>query len=242
MATTAEAPAAHGKPAPEHRVRRRALPLLGIVVIAAAGWWYYTGPSAPPARGVVASGTLEAEEVAIASELAGRVAQLPADEGDRVKAGDVLVKLDDSVLQLQLRMAPLSERPPLELQLDKMTLRSPVDGIVGRRSIHVGEVVSPASTLMVVTQLEQAELTLYVPEAEIGRVRVGQKVEVKVDSFPNEIFPGEVTFINSDAEFTPRNVQTQAERANTVFAVKVKIPNPDQKLKAGMPADARFGS
>jgi HlyD family secretion protein len=218
--------------------RPRLLALLAVVLLAGVAWWYYTGLVVPAPRGVVASGTLEAEEVDIASEVAGRVAQLPADEGDRVKAGDILVKLDDSLPKLQLEMAPLSERRPLELQLEKMTIRSPLDGVVGRRSIHVGEVVTPGATLMVVTQLDQAELTLYVPEREIGRVKVGQKVEVRVDSFPDVVFPGEVTFINSNAEFTPRNVQTQKDRMNLVFAVKVKIPNPDLRLKPGMPADA----
>ncbi len=238
MTATAEVPVAGRAPALRYRIRRRALPILGLLVIAAAGWWYYTGVSAPPARGIVASGTIETEEIAVASEVPGRVVQLLADEGDRVKAGDVLVKLDDSVPRLQLRMAPLSDRQPLELQLEKMTIRAPQDGVIGRRSIHVGEVVSPGATLMAVTQLDTTELTLYVPEYEIGRVKVGQKVEVKVDSYPGAVFPGEVTFINSTAEFTPRNVQTQQDRMNLVFAVKVKIPNPDLRLKPGMPADA----
>lgn len=227
-----------GTPKGTRRPHPRALALLGIVVVAAAGWWYYTSLATPASRGIVASGTIEAEEVSIASEVAGRVVQLPAGEGDRVRAGDVLVQLDDSLPRLQLRMAPLTDRQPLELQLEKMTVRSPLDGTVGRRSIHLGEVVSPGATLMVVTQLDRAELTLYVPEGQIGRVKVGQKVEVKVDSFPGESFPGEVTFINSKTEFTPRNVQTQRDRMNLVFAVKVKIPNPDLRLKPGMPADA----
>ncbi|MCL4534726.1 MAG: efflux RND transporter periplasmic adaptor subunit [Bacteroidetes bacterium] len=227
-----------GTPKGTRRPHPRVLALLGIVVVAAAGWWYYTSVATPASRGIVASGTIEAEEVSIASEVAGRVVQLPAGEGDRVRAGDVLVQLDDSLPRLQLRMAPLTDRQPLELQLEKMTVRSPLDGTVGRRSIHLGEVVSPGATLMVVTQLDRAELTLYVPEGQIGRVKVGQKVEVKVDSFPGESFPGEVTFINSKTEFTPRNVQTQRDRMNLVFAVKVKIPNPDLRLKPGMPADA----
>lgn len=224
--------------AKRRRPNPRLLALLGGVILAAAGWWYYSGISVPAPAGIVASGTLEAEEVSIASEVAGRVVQLPVAEGDSVKAGEVLVKLDDSLARLQLQMAPPSERRPLELQLEKMTIRSPLDGILGRRSIHAGEVVSPGATLMVVTRLNPAKLMVYVPEGEIGRVKIGQKVEVRVDSFPGESFPGEVTFINDKAEFTPRNVQTQRDRMNLVFAVKVKIPNPDQRLKPGMPADA----
>ncbi len=220
-----------------HRPRPQLLVLL-VVVLAAAGWWGYTQLSVSPTRGITASGTIEAEEVSIASEVPGRVVQLLADEGDQVKAGDVLVKLDDSLPRLQLKMAPISDRAPLELQLDKMSIKSPLDGIVARRSIRVGEVASPVSTLMVVTQLDRVNLTLYVPERKIGRVKVGQKVEVQVDSYPKEIFPGQVTFVANRAEFTPRNVQTQQDRLNLVFAVKVEIPSPDLRLKPGMPADA----
>lgn len=223
---------------PKHRRPPRPLMALVVLALAVGAWWYYSEVSTPPSRGIAASGTIETEEVSIASEVAGRVVQLLADEGDRVKAGDVLVKLDDSLPQLQLKMAPLSDRRPLEIQLDKTTIRSPLDGVVVRRSIRLGEVTSPASTMMVVTREDQVHLTLFVPEKEIGLVKIGQGVEVQVDSYPGETFPGKVTFINTKSEFTPRNVQTQKDRLNLVFAVKVQIPNPDLRLKPGMPADA----
>ena len=194
--------------------------------------------AAPVPYGIAASGTIEAEEVSIASEMAGRVVQLLADEGDNVTAGGLLVKLDDSLLQRQYRMATITERQLLELQLDKTEVRSPIDGEVARRSIRLGEVASPGSTLMAVVNLDQVELTLFVPERSIGQVHTGQKVDVQVDSFPGESFSGEVTFIATKAEFTPRNIQTQKDRLNLVFAVKVQIDNPDHRLKPGMPADA----
>ena len=230
--------AVHGPTKRAHRRPPMPLLLLLALLLAAGAWWYYAEVTASPPRGIVASGTIEAEEVSIASEVPGRVVQILAGEGDRVRAGDVLVRLDDSVPQLQLRMASMVERQLLELQIDKMAIRSPLDGIVARRSVRLGEVASPGSTLMVVADLSHVDLTLYVPEKEIGRVKVGQRVEVQVDSFPKEVFPGEVTFIATKAEFTPRNVQTQKDRQNLVFAVKVRIPNPDQRLKPGMPSDA----
>ncbi len=92
--------------------------------------------------------------------------------------------------------------------------------------------------MMVVTSTDPVELTVYVPERSIGQVKVGQRVDVQVDSFPGQSFPGEVTFIATRAEFTPRNVQTQKDRMNLVFGVKVRIPNADGLLKPGMPADA----
>lgn len=220
-----------------HRVPRRAIvPLLLIAGLAA--WWYYSSFAVPAPVGIPASGSIEAEEVSISSELAGRVTQLLAEEGDQVKAGDVLVKLDDSTLKLQHRMAQVAERQLLELQLEKTSIRSPMDGVVYRRSIRVGEVATPGAVLMTVGKLDQVELTLYVREGDIGRVRVDQPVSVQVDSFPGETFQGRVSFIASKAEFTPRNVQTQKDRLNLVFAVKVKIPNPDLRLKPGVPADA----
>ncbi len=226
-----------GGPRRPHRPPRRALLLLAAALVAAA-WWYYTELAAPPPNGIAASGTIESEEVAIAPEVAGRIVEIRAEEGSRVRAGDVLARLDDSMVRLQLRMASLAERQLLELQLDKLTLRSPLDGLVARRSLRVGEVASPGTTVMAVARQDPVELTLFVPEARIGQVKVGQKVEVRVDSFPGEVFPGEVTFISTRAEFTPRNVQTQKDRLNLVFAVKVRIANPDLRLKPGMPADA----
>jgi len=122
--------------------------------------------------------------------------------------------------------------------LDKLTLTAPVGGQVLEVTGHVGELAVPGATLIVLADLDQVTLTVYVPENRLGEVQVGQQVEVRVDSFPDRIFLGQVATIASEAEFTPRNVQTQEERVNMVFAVKVIIPNHDHALKPGMPADA----
>jgi len=126
----------------------------------------------------------------------------------------------------------------LEVQLEKLTLRSPTEGLMTGRMVQVGEMAVPGTSLMTVADLDEVTLTVYIPEDEIGRVRVGQAVEVSVDSFPGKIFEGQVSYIASEAEFTPKNVQTKKERVNMVFAVKVKVPNPEHELKPGMPADA----
>jgi len=86
--------------------------------------------------------------------------------------------------------------------------------------------------------LDKVTLTVYVPEDRLGQVQIGQQVEVRVDSFPERWFIGSVMAIAHEAEFTPRNVQTQEERVNMVFAVDVDILNPDHALKPGLPADA----
>jgi multidrug resistance efflux pump len=126
----------------------------------------------------------------------------------------------------------------LQAQIEKMALLSPIDGVVTSRSAHAGEAALPGATLLTIANLDEAKLTIYVPEDELNRVYLGQEVEVQVDSFPGRVFVGIVSYISQQAEFTPKNVQTEKERVNMVFAVKVRLPNPDHLLKPGMPADA----
>jgi RND family efflux transporter MFP subunit len=140
-------------------------------------------------------------------------------------------------LQAQLAQARANLRQ-VEVQLGKTTLTAPRAGLVLSRAIHEGEQAAPGATLMTIGSLDTVRLTLYIGEADIGRVRQGQQVDVTVDSFPGRTFKGTVTFIAQQAQFTPRNVQTRDERATTVFAVRVDLPNPDHALKPGMPADA----
>ena len=130
----------------------------------------------------------------------------------------------------------------LNAQVAKLAVTAPSDGVLSRRSVHIGEAVAPGAPLMTIAPLRDLKLTIYVPEDRIGLVRLQAPVDISVDSYPGETFQGTVIFISPQAEFTPRNVQTQSERAKTVFAVKVRIPNADQRLKAGMFADARLGA
>lgn len=126
----------------------------------------------------------------------------------------------------------------LKVQRQKYTLHAPSDGMVVERIVYEGENALPGTTLLTLGNLDTVDLTIYIPEPDVGKVSLEQPVKVSVDSFPGETFPGQVVWISDKAEFTPKNVQTKEERVNTVFAVKVRIPNPDHKLKPGMPADA----
>lgn len=158
------------------------------------------------------------------------------------QAGVEALKAKPTAEELSAARAQLSQAEAasgiLQVQLDKMTLYSPLSGLITNRSLHTGETASPGATLMTVANLDEVKLTVYIPENRYGRIQLGQAVSVEVDSFPGKIYEGQVTYIASEAEFTPRNVQTKEERVNTVFAVKVLIPNPDHDLKPGMPADA----
>ncbi|MFQ5925260.1 MAG: efflux RND transporter periplasmic adaptor subunit, partial [Dehalococcoidia bacterium] len=128
----------------------------------------------------------------------------------------------------------------LETQREQLTVRSPVAGMVVEKVATVGEVVTQftPTPIVVVANLDELTLTIYVSELQLGLVNLGQDVAITVDSFPSETFIGEVTYISPQAEFTPTTVQTQEERVKMVFRVKVRIPNPEHRLKAGMPADA----
>lgn len=138
--------------------------------------------------------------------------------------------------EAQLAQARAAQRQ-VEVMIEKATLRAPRAGIILSRPIHEGEQVTPGTPLMTIGSLDTVRLTVYISEADIGRVRIGQMAEVTVDSFPGRAFSGAVTFIAQSAEFTPRNVQTRDERATTVFAVRIELPNADHALKPGMPAD-----
>ncbi|MGD8464062.1 MAG: efflux RND transporter periplasmic adaptor subunit [Anaerolineae bacterium] len=154
-------------------------------------------------------------------------------DGLQIGATEEQIAAADS--QVEMAQAALDT---LLVQASKYGLSSPISGLVLERPVHVGEVALPGAPLMTLADLENMTLTVYVPESELGRVQIGQPVEVSVDAYPEQTFRGTVSFIANEAEFTPKNVQTREERVNMVFAVKVKLPNPDHALKPGMPADA----
>ncbi len=142
-----------------------------------------------------------------------------------------------AVVQAQVARAEASLNRLL-IEQDKLSIAAPVGGIVLQTTLHEGELVAAGSTLLTLGDLDQVTLTVYVPEDQLGHVAIGQKAEVEVDSFPDQVYDARVVAIASEAEFIPRNVQTKEERVNMVFAVDILIPNPDHQLKPGMPADA----
>lgn len=125
-----------------------------------------------------------------------------------------------------------------ETQLGYMELKAPFKGIITSRNIEPGEVVSLGQEVFSLADLSYIELKIYVDETEIGKVKPGQEADVTVDTFPEKVFKGRVTFISPEGEFTPKIIQTYKERVKLVYLVKVLIPNPDLDLKPGMPADA----
>lgn len=129
----------------------------------------------------------------------------------------------------------------LDIQIAKMHLIAPVNGTVIDRAIEPGEMALPGTPLLTVADLDHLKITVYVPEDRYGAFALGQAATVNVDSWPGESFTATVDHIVDEAEFTPRNVQTTEGRKTTVFAIRLKIDNPEGKLKPGSPADITFG-
>ena len=153
-------------------------------------------------------------------------------------------KAEPSTEQLSLAQAQVESArravETLEIQLKKMVLLSPTDGVVLSSSAEPGEFATPGATLLVLGREDDKTITVYIPEDRYGLLSIGQPASVSVDSFPGASFDATVVNIADQAEFTPRNVQTVEGRKNTVFAIKLKVDDPQDKLKAGMPADVTF--
>jgi HlyD family secretion protein len=127
-----------------------------------------------------------------------------------------------------------------EVQLSETMAHSPQAGVVLRKHVEPGEMIAAGTPIVTVADLDRVWLKIYVPEPRLGHVKLGQAAEVTTDSYPGKVYRGTVTFIASEAEFTPKNVQTQEERVKLVFGVKVSLANAGQELRPGMPADARI--
>jgi len=129
-------------------------------------------------------------------------------------------------------------RDLLKKTIADATIISPLSGIVTHKAVEPGEYVGPGTPLLTIADLDSVRLNIYVTEVELGRVRLGQRAEIRIDSHPDRSLSGTIIFISPEAEFTPKNVQTREERVKLVYRVKIEIPNPENILKPGMPADA----
>ena len=127
-----------------------------------------------------------------------------------------------------------------QTRLNYATLLSPLSGIVLSQNIEPGEYVAAGTPVITVGDLSNVWLRAFINETDLGRVKVGQPVRIRTDTNADKVYEGLVSFLAPQAEFTPKNVQTQQERVKLVYRVKIDIPNPLQELKAGMPADAEI--
>lgn len=250
------------------------VPVVLVVLIALIGggfWLWHRTQSPASASGLSASGEMEATEYQIAPALAGRVTKVRVVEGQQVKAGQELVRLDRSALQLQRDQAEqgvIAARAALtnakndgtdadvtaararlrqaeaavdlaEVQLGYTLIKAPRSAVIVSVITNVGQNAAPGKTLLTMVDPSDLFVRVFVPETQIGNVKVGQAAHVTTDS-SSEIFPGKVSFIASQAEFTPNNVQTKEQRVKLVYEVRVRVTDSSGTLKPGMPVDVTF--
>lgn len=254
---------------------------------------YFLRRSQHPNAILSLSGNIEATEVRLSFQVAGKIKEMTVDEGHYVKKGDIIAKLDtEELIKIKARAAasvaeakfsykrleedfqhaenlfkvgsvPEYKKDATEtswnmakakwdelestlhlaqLRLGYSDLVAPLNGFVLVRSAEVGENVQVGSTIFTVADLESVWLTAYINETDLGKVKLNQKADIKIDSYPAKVYKGRISFISQEAEFTPKHIQTKEERTKLVYRVKIIIENPEFELKPGMPADAYLGT
>jgi len=272
-------------------MRKRVLiAVITILAIAGVATYRYLKNSRNDGT-LLLSGTVEVTEVNVGFKVPGRIAELRAQEGQRVVKGARIALLenaelrsiveqgraavrnaeaeyekarkdydryrtlsqDGAITMQQLESATKAHdvarsqldqtRAALrtaEVRLDDLTADAPVSGIVLSRNVEAGETVAAGVAVYSLGDLDNPWVKVYVNETKLGLVKLGQKAQVFVDTFPGKAYEGRITYIASEAEFTPKNVQTQEERVKLVFGVKVSVKNINDELKPGMPADVKI--
>lgn len=264
-----------------------AVVIIGVAVYAGMNYWRTADSGA-----LIASGTVEATEAQLGFQAPGRIEQVTVHEGDAVKQGQLLARLDTRETEARLAQAQAQARAAqvrlheaerdlarsrallgggaigreafdkaqtaqqvassdydqaraqiaaLEAVLANMQVRASFDGIVSVRHHEPGEVVAAGTPILTVLNPNDRWVRIYIAENRLGAVRLGQKAAISTDTYPNRRYGGEVIYIASQAEFTPKNVQTAEERVKLVYAVKVRVTgDPRFELKPGLPADVRL--
>jgi len=184
--------------------------------------------------------------------LAGpRIEQINAQQGQVEHTRGALKTAEANTLEMKRREQELTTRRAeierskaslalIDSQLADTIAASPVDGVVLVKAADVGEILSPGTTVVTVGDIEHPWLRGYINETDLGKVKLGSQANVTTDSYPGKVYQGRVTFIASEAEFTPKQIQTQQERVKLVYRVKIELDNSSRELKSNMPADAEI--
>jgi HlyD family secretion protein len=186
---------------------------------------------------------LHAKEVTSTRDFEAAEAQLKVAEAATAEAAERLKLVQEgprveTIRQARARVEQARASVALAVtQLENTRLTSPLAGTVLSHNIEVGEYVAPGTPVVTVADTRHIWVRAYLNQPDLGRIRHGQAVVVRTDSFPGRDFAGTVGFIASEAEFTPKTVQTPKERVKLVFRLKVDVANPRDELKPGMPAD-----
>lgn len=251
--------------------RQRVIPVVLVLILALAGAWYWWSTRGATTSGAVtASGTVDADQVQVASVLGGRIVEASLAEGAHVKTGEMLYRIDDAALKLQVAQAQASVRAAkaaydqavdddasdadiaaakaqyesaqaaekiARIQLSYALVSAPATGTVTAVASTVGELASPGRTLATITRDNDLFVRVFVSETSIGRISVDQDARLETDAGDTE--PATVTFIATEAQFTPSNVETRDQRAKLVYEVRLK-PASAENLNPGMPVTVTF--
>lgn len=164
-------------------------------------------------------------------------ARLRLAQAQRLQIEILKKELDTARAQVREATAAISV---IQSQIEYCNLRAPMAGVVLVKNSEPGEYAVPGGAVITLGDLERPWLKAYIHETDLGKVKLGQKVAVTTDTFPGRSYEGRITFISSEAEFTPKNVQTAKERVKLVYRIKVSLANPRKELKPGMPADGKI--
>lgn len=293
--------------------------LVGMIGLAGISYalFLWLSPPALPEGILYGNGRIEATEVTVSAEVAGRVLESTLVEGRTVRKNDLLMRLDETDLKTRLRQAEanaaVAQRTQVQIerqivtarhhvqtadidlaryrklretgnvssqmldrvenqqreargqvetlsaqqsqaaasreaasrevellrsQAGKAVIRAPSAGVILSKGIEVGEFAAPGRTIAVLADLSRIEFKIYIPESEIGKIKLNDPVRVRVDAFPQRTFDARVARVDQRAQFTPKDVHMPDERARLVFGVVLALDNPEGYLKPGMPADA----
>ena len=233
------------------------------VVIAAAAWWMLRPPGVP-AGFASSNGRIEATEVDIATKTAGRIDTILVKEGQFVRQGDVLARMDTRVLneqrleaaaqikeaesaiaaaaQTRVEAAQATERRIIA-DIDDSELKAPRDGRIQYRVAEPGEVLAAGGRVLNMVDLSDVYMTFFLPTEQAGLLALGSEARIILDAAPNLVIPANISFVASVAQFTPKTVETSDERLKLMFRVKARIP-PEllaehlEYVKTGLPGMA----
>jgi len=209
------------------------------------------------------SGTIEATEVDISSRISGIISAYEIKEGDFIARNAVLARLECDDIKLSADIAQKDYERAVQtqrsgsmskevfdrlkyrkddtaLKADWCTIKSPLDGKVLYKYHENGELINPGQKLATIADLSEVWAYIYVPHDAIAKLSLGMTVKGYLPELKNKEFPGKITLINEEAEFTPKNVQTRLERTRLVFGVKVTFPNKEGLLKPGMTLEVKL--
>ena len=187
--------------------------------------------------GLVKEGARKEDIEAARAEVERAKAALQASEANRL---EVQRREEDVKAHLADLARAKAQVAITQTQINDTVVTSPIDGVVLVKSAEVGEVLAAGTTVVTIGDINHPWLRAYINETDLGRVKLGQPVALTNDSYPGKTYPGRVSFISSEAEFTPKQIQTREERVKLVYRIKIDVDNPRYELKSNMPVDGEI--